>query len=517
MYLSHFNFTTQPFRAITRVTGEFFVPYHQDVFGLLKEKSKDAGITALFSEDATLLSRFIDALKACKLPLLALDAFPETGGSTLLYKLNPQAGAELSRMQAIDATLRQWQKAGNAKVVAIANAQALKESGAALLARLLTRARELNFSLTILLTGSPDAAVTAHPLLRESIHTRHTLRRLTRRETLAYIQAQCEAHGAPASPLTIARVRRMHALTQGHISKLNALAHLSLLAAWTERAAQVSSRHLRLAAGELLPARGHKGLATAGLLASALFAACGWYFSDAINARLPIHLPEPASWSQQAVKPASPVVAQIDNDVVNQPDAMHQLYLMWGYDASADEALCQNAARVNLACKQGKAPLETLAREGYPWISEINTGNHINYAVVARVGEDSLDLLLNNRTWQVSRRWFNQHATGNFTLLHRLTPDGKAAISAASSQNDIDWFDGQLSQALGEPETHARTWSAEMMQRTRAFQEKMHLEVDGIPGEETLMQLMRANNATPQLLLQTSGRQAEQTTKEKQS
>ena len=31
----------------------------------------------------------------------------------------------------------------------------------------------------------------------------------------------------------------------------------------------------------------------------------------------------------------------------------------------------------------------------------------------------------------------------------------------------------------------------------------MHLRVDGIPGEETLMQLMRDTNTTPSVLLQT--------------
>lgn len=30
----------------------------------------------------------------------------------------------------------------------------------------------------------------------------------------------------------------------------------------------------------------------------------------------------------------------------------------------------------------------------------------------------------------------------------------------------------------------------------------MHLHVDGIPGEETLMQLMRVNNSTPGVLIQ---------------
>lgn len=67
-----------------------------------------------------------------------------------------------------------------------------------------------------------------------------------------------------------------------------------------------------------------------GLFASVLFAACGWYLTASINAKLPIQLPVPASWKQQKPKADAPVVPVIDNEVVNQPDAMHQLYLMWG-------------------------------------------------------------------------------------------------------------------------------------------------------------------------------------------
>jgi general secretion pathway protein A len=124
--------------------------------------------------------------------------------------------------------------------------------------------------------------------------------------------------------------------------------------------------------------------------------------------------------------------------MVNQPDAMHQLYLMWGYDASADDALCQNAAKVNLMCKQ-EMPHRTLAQEGYPWVSELKTGNHLNYAVVARVGDNSLDLLMNNRTWQVSRTGLTSMPPA-ITQLHRLTPEGKDAISAASAKDMGGWI-----------------------------------------------------------------------------
>ncbi|MDU1107097.1 MAG: peptidoglycan-binding domain-containing protein, partial [Enterobacter sp.] len=139
------------------------------------------------------------------------------------------------------------------------------------------------------------------------------------------------------------------------------------------------------------------------------------------------------------------------------------------------------------------------------------------YAVVARVDDNSLDLLMNNRTWQVSRSWFNQHATGNYTQLHRLTPQGKDAVSAESGAKDLGWMDQQLSLALNLPETHTKVWTAELMQRTREFQQKMHLHVDGIAGEDTLMQLMRETRTTPSVLIQSANISATPNAQEKHS
>lgn len=520
MYQSHFNFKNPPFRTIARLSGDLLVPYHQDVFNLLKEKTQQAGIIGLFSDDAPLLAHFSDALKASSGNVLAISAFPKLSASSLLYKLNPGTKAIGNRMQAVDAVLRQWQE-GKAKsrVLTIAHCEAMKEGCLEVLGTLLTRAQELNVRLSVVLMGAADReSLIKQPELREYMHTHHVLRPLTCREYLSYVQAQCEEHGCENSSLTPARVRKMHALTKGNISKLNALAHLSMLAAWTERAAQVSPRHLRLAAGEILPAKKQgKRLATVGLFASVLFAACGWYLTSSLNAHLPIPLPVPVSWKQPTPKPEAAVVPVIDNEMVNQPDAMHQLYLMWGYDASAEEALCHNAAKVNLMCKQGNASPDLLAREGYPWVSELKTGGHLNYAVVARVGDTSIDLLMNNRTWQVSRSWFNQHATGNFTQLHRLTPEGQDAIGAASDSKDMAWLDQQLSLALSKPETHARIWTAEMMKRTREFQQQMKLHVDGIPGEDTLMQLMRVTNSTPSVLIQAARTTVDAKTQEKKA
>ncbi|MCM7511352.1 peptidoglycan-binding protein [Enterobacter hormaechei] len=515
MYQSHFKFTTPPFRKITRRSGDFLVPYHQDVFNLLKEKSQQAGITGLFYHDNELLGQFSDALKASSNAVISVNAFPKLSASSLLFKLNPSA-QEKHKRQAVDAIIRQWREAKSSrKVLVITHAQAMKASGYDVLGMLLTRAQELEVRLSIVLMGSGDVEMALkNSALQEFVLACHTLRGLVCREYLSYVQAQCEEHGAETSPLTPARVKKIHTLTKGNVCKLNQLAHLAMLAAWTERAPAVGPRHLRLATGEVLPApkRG-KTLASVGLFASVLFAACGWMMTSSITAKLPVALPVPAAWKQQVKTPEAPALPVIENEVVNQPDAMHQLYAMWGYDASAEDALCQNAAKVNLMCKQGTATLAALEAVGYPWVSELKTGDHINYAVVARAGKTSLDLLMNNRTWQVSRAWYNQHATGEYTLLHRLTPSGKDEITAASDGNDLQWLDRQLSLALGESETHDRRWTAELMKRTRDFQAKMHLHVDGIPGEDTLMQLMRETHIAPSVLIQAS--QATPTTQEK--
>lgn len=508
MYLNHFKFTSQPFRGITRAAGEFMVPYHQDVYGLLQEKSRTPGIAALFAEDEQLLTALTGELLAQRPAMVTLNAFPKLNASSLIYKLNPKGKEGKNRLQAVDAILRHWLEAWpccrkEGMVLNINAVQAMKDNGWEALGMLLTRAEEMAIPLSIVLTGTPDqeARLLNGSGLDSRLHTRHTVRNLTGRESASYIHAQMAHHSKEYSPFTPARIRRMHSLTKGSVSKLNALAHLALLASWTERASLVGARHLRLAAGEVLPRQRHiKRRAMVGLFASVLFAACGWHFASAINAKLPLHLPVPARWVRHTPVPVVVKQPDINNEVVNQPDAMHQLYTVWGYDATTEEEQCASAGKVNLACKQGHATLAELEKEGYPWISELNSGNHMNYAVVVRTDNMSLDLLMNNRTWQVSRNWFNQHATGNYTLLHRLTPEGKESVGAASDQQELHWLDNQLSEALHEPETHANGWTATLASRTKAFQSKTALHVDGLPGEETLMALMRVNNDTPAIL-----------------
>ncbi|WP_058911167.1 ExeA family protein [Entomohabitans teleogrylli] len=503
MYLNHFNFNTLPFQRVTRPAGAFFVDYHQDVYTLLEEKTRIPGLVGLFSDDETLLKQFTDKLSAGHATTLTVNAFPKLSAETLLYKLNPTAQQAALPVHVIDASLEQWRARATAKkpgaLIILNTLHAMRDGCWKILGMLLARAEELSFPLTILLTGAPNqlARIVSVPGLNQRLHTRHLLRPLSRAESREYLQRQLTEHGAGSAPFSAGRGRKLYAMTRGNITRLNKLAHLALLAAWTERAPQVSARHLRLAASEVLPSRlALKKLATLGLLSAVVCAAVGWRLPASQQAWLPFTLPVPASWHRPAPQ-AAPPAPSIDNEVVNFADAMHQLYKMWGYEASGDDTLCQNASRVGLMCKQGSAPLAELEKEGYPWIGEIRDGGHLNYVVIARADNTSLDLLLNDRTWQVTHDWFVTHATGNYTLLHRLTPDGHDNISAASSARDIAWLDTQLGQALKRPPTHSSAWTSSLVQRIRDFQHRVGIHADGIPGEDTLIYLMRATNMTP--------------------
>ncbi len=505
MYLQYFQFATPPFRQVTTTSGKFTVAYHQDVYGMLAENATQPGIAGLFSGDEELLKQFSDTLSESFVGSQTINAFPELSAETLLYKLHPEAKSSKNRIQAIDAILQRWQsqccsKKPATKLLVISAAQAMRDTAWSVLGMLLTRAQELGFTLTLLLTGTAqaEAKLMSDSGLPGLVHTRHSMRPLSGRECQAYFAARMEEQGVETSPFPRDRIRKIHALTQGNLTQVNRLAHLALLAAWTERASRVSARHLRLAAREIIPARrSTKKWATVALIAMLACLAGGWYVPPSWTAKLSLSVPTPVSWKRMAQAEAPSLPLSINNEAISPADGMHQLYKIWGYAATADDALCQNAGRVMLQCKQGKATLTELESGGYPWIAELKTGERLNYAVVVHIENNTIDLLLNNRTWQVSRNWFTQNATGNYTLLHRLTPDGKNSVSAASRVNDISWLDNALSQALGLPVIHTTTWSTELVKRIREFQTKMGLRVDGLPGDETLFRLIHAVGMAP--------------------
>lgn len=108
MYQSHFKFKQPPFRTITGFSGDFLVPYHQDVFNLLKEKSQWRELSGSLQRRTAAgpLQRCAEGQPS---GAIAINAFPKLSASSLLYKLNPGTKESKSRIQAVDAVLHQWQ------------------------------------------------------------------------------------------------------------------------------------------------------------------------------------------------------------------------------------------------------------------------------------------------------------------------------------------------------------------------------------------------------------------------
>lgn len=219
----------------------------------------------------------------------------------------------------------------------------------------------------------------------------------------------------------------------------------------------------------------------------------GWLSVDTLKPALPV-----PGWMMIPTEEKEPVV-DITDSGTHMRDGMQQLFSTWGYDVLPEEAWCDQAGRAELACESGKASLNDLAGRGLPWMAQlrINKGLH---AVVMRMSDTELDLLIAGKTWTVRRDWFTAHWDGNYVLMEKQTPDGKMTVSDKSSPESIVWLDALLSRALNVPVDKQGEWTPALTEKVKLFQQRENLRQDGKPGKRTLIRLQQALGEAPQLI-----------------
>lgn len=220
----------------------------------------------------------------------------------------------------------------------------------------------------------------------------------------------------------------------------------------------------------------------------------GWLGSDVIKPVLPV-----PAWMMLPPAEKEPV-ADITGVGADARSAMQQLFNTWGYDVQPDEAWCDQAERAELVCESGKDSLNTLAARGLPWIAQLNADKHVLHAVVMRISESELDLLIRGKTWTVQRTWFEPRWDGNFILMEKRTPDGEMTVSGNSSPESIVWLDAMLSRTLNIPAEKTGEWTPMLVEKVKRFQQRENLKQDGKPGKQTLIRLQQALGEAPQLI-----------------
>jgi len=291
-------------------------------------------------------------------------------------------------------------------------------------------------------------------------------------------------------------VRHVCLATKGNLKVMKRIAVIAKQLAVAEHSTKLSARQERLVMAAVgLP---YKSRPSAFLLVTyaVLALAIGWGGADMI--KLPFPTPQWLNVTKPTVKEAEP--AKITDVTSNVHDAMEQLYATWGYDVSAEEAWCEQADRADLVCESGNETVSHLASNGLPWIARLTVEKHPLYAVVMRVSDNDLDLLINKKTWTVTRRWFDTHSEGHYTMMWPPAPDGKNRVTNKSSAESIIWLDAMLSRALGLPVDESGDWTATLTEKVKLFQRNEKLQADGVPGKNTLIRLRQALGEAPRLV-----------------
>ena len=356
----------------------------------------------------------------------------------------------------------------------------------------LAQAPDRVFSGFILLAcGADKKALTCG--LRPLAVSRFTLRRLTERECLAWLERELEQRGIADAGFSNRDKKQL--IRAGRRApeqiRLLMLSTRSYLCSVTP--AHVTASHIRAAIracyGRWLS--GGKALLLATLLCMTSGYAA-WATKDKNAAWLEKLLPVAGS----APAPSAPGLEAIS---ASREQAMQQLFRVWGYDVTLQEASCENSARANLFCLTASKNLAALIDEGHPWIAEIVLQDKRYYAAVVGVAGENIDMLIAGKTWRATKTWFSRHATSRVTLFSKLLPSSADKISPRSPVQDIHWLDSKLSHVLLLNPLATEKWNAGLKERVKRFQKGAGLQADGSAGIDTVMALNQQTGDAPAL------------------
>lgn len=193
--------------------------------------------------------------------------------------------------------------------------------------------------------------------------------------------------------------------------------------------------------------------------------------------------------------------------------AFTTLFSFWGhaYPELKGETACERAIAADLRCIFGKAGWDELRRHNRPAVLEIinAAGKRTQVVVLALQGNQvSLNIggkIVTTATESVDPYWY-----GNYLLLWRPPPTGSNILKEGVIGKDVGWLRDQLDRIEG------KTVSADVKKklsfdptlkwRVMEFQRIRGLDVDGVAGRETIIEINSAVNdrSTPLLWRQSS-------------
>ncbi len=525
MYTKYFNLTQAPFSIAPDPRYLFMSERHREALAhLLYGINSGGGFVLLTGEigagKTTVCRCFIEQIpENCR---LAYIFNPKLSVGELLQSVceefhiaapGEQSGIK-GYVDAINAYLLASHAQGRNNVLVIDEAQNLAPDvleQLRLLTNLETSERKL---LQIILIGQPELrTMLARPELEQlaqRVIARYHLGPLSEAETGAYIahrMAVAGLQGAPVFPASI--VPLVHRMTGGVPRRINLLCDRALLGAYVENSREVTRIILTKAAEEVFAGEGAPPsrkarwpLVAGGVLAgAALSAAAAW---QVLPHRAPTAPVKPAV-AKAAPAPAIATTAVPRGDA-NEAAALRSLATLWGAALPAGD-VCQMALRADLRCHAGRGGIYELRQLDRPAVITLRDGRSTGYAVLERMDERGVTLLVDGKRQRVDLAALVPRFTGEYTTFWKMPRAFREHLAPGDQGADVDWLASSLASVgqVAAPATE-QPFNARTKELLRSFQARQNLKADGLAGPRTYMRLNQLTGvAEPRLLAAGTG------------
>ncbi|QMU61928.1 MAG: AAA family ATPase [Gammaproteobacteria bacterium] len=404
--------------------------------------------------------------------------------------------------------------------------------------------------------------------LTQRITARFHLTPLSKEETAAYIRHRLQIVGFKGELFSKGAVQIVHQLSDGVPRLVNNICERSMMGAYGENVHRIDKNLVRKAAGEvlqpterfqpmqwvaggaiaagtaalllsiwgLLPSASQESYANAGpattnveTLASQAtiedksvtqkneeVGAPAINISSTNNTETVASQQRPLAEELSSVKQGNKGFLNLINDSslrTGNNKAFTTLFSYWGltYPELNGETACERATAAELRCIFGKAGWDEIRRHNRPAVLEIiNSAGERKQIVVLALRGNQVSLNIGGKVVTTATKSVDPFWYGNYLLLWRSPPAGSNVLKEGVIGKDVGWLRDQLDRIEGKAVSTGikkkLSFDPTLKWRVMEFQRIRGLNVDGVAGRETMMEINSAVNdrSTPLLWRQSS-------------
>ncbi len=440
---------------------------------LLEQIPEKTNIALILNPVITPLELIQNICKELKVSMRGI----KTKLNTLVDKLN-------------DYLLKSWANGENT-VVIIDEAQNLPRDTLEQLRLLTNLETDKQKLLQIVLIGQPELRATMRRddlrQLAQRVTARYHLMPLDAQETYEYLQHRIAVAGGKKGIVNKSVANKIYKLTGGVPRLINILTDRALLSAYSDNSPTLKTRHISIAAKEVLPESHEKASAnlikiSLSMLTLVILIYLGYEYSKIFSQDF-----------QETNKLEKPQIPEVVNTLKlpSNEIAWKKYFNIW--DAKTDKnwrkAICPPSSDTGMACVRRQGNLKQIIKLNHPVIVQLENNT---LALIVSNKNQQLGVLNQNSeiTW-VKKTWLDKQWLGTYFIIWPMP----AQLLIEASAKDLSNWALEMANTIANDKISASQLSAWI----KNFQKENGLLADGIIGKETQMALALAAYNGPTL------------------